>query len=121
MKILEIVFYVSFKLKSEIMKLRVKKQRERTMLVYKNEQKILLFKFFEKFFSPNKAESYYFLIEQLKVFEFRNSLLYYSRLKGCCIITNRAKAIFRQTKMSRIIMRYFLKFGLFVGWQKSSF
>jgi ribosomal protein S14 len=103
------------------MKLRVKKQRERTALVYKNEQRILLFKFFKKFFFLNKAERFYFLVEHLKIFEFRNSLLYYSRLKNCCVITSRAKAIFRRTKMSRIIMRYFLKFGLFAGWQKSSF
>lgn len=104
------------------MKLKVIKDRKNFLNRKKSERLRIVLNFFKKcsFFS----EKIDFILLNLKIFLYRKIILKKfgkSCLKNHCIISGRARAIFRCTRMSRIITRTFLRNGLFTGWIKSSF
>ena len=99
------------------MKLKIIKSRKKFSGRKKSECLQLVSNFFREY--SLFPERIHFVILHLKVILTRK--FGKSWLKSHCIISGRARAIFRSERMSRIVIRNFLRNGLLTGWTKNSF
>lgn len=104
------------------MKLKVVKDRKIFLNRGKSERLRKVLSFFKKYsFLSEKID---FVLLNFRIYINRKIILKKfgrSCLKNHCIISGRARAVFRCVRMSRIITRDFLRNGLLTGWIKSSF
>lgn len=89
------------------------KDRTKRLLFKKHELKLLKRKYLYNSNCLNLS---------LNNFVINNSFLSFSkvRIKNRCFLTFRSKSVFRLFKMSRIVFRNLVSFGLICGFKKSS-
>lgn len=94
----------------------IEKDKKRRLLYNQYELKRLQYKYIINNQETNKQDRFY---AQLKLSKLpRNSSK--TRIKNRCTLTGRAKAVYRQFKISRLALRELASFGMLPGVKKAS-